>query len=174
MLKRMNPDVFDCVYAIMESSFPDDERRSYDKQKQLLKDPRYNIYVLTDDSADDIKAFITFFKFDAFVFVEHFAVDPLYRNQGIGSVVLQELKNALGCRLCLEVELPETDMAKRRIGFYERNGFYLNNYQYEQPAFSEDKSAIPLLVMSTVNPLNDDEFADIKNTLYREVYHINE
>ena len=52
-------------------------------------------------------------------------------------------------RICLEVELPETEMAARRIGFYERNGFYYNDYFYMQPPIAEGRNAIPLRLMTT-------------------------
>ena len=43
---------------------------------------------------------------------------------------LQELMTQQSKRICLEVELPETELAIRRIRFYERNGLYLNSYDY--------------------------------------------
>lgn len=170
MLQKMNLNDFDKVFAVMESSFPFDEYRSYQGQKQLLNASGYAVYVVAEN--DDIKAFIAIHRLDDFAFIEHFAVNPVYRNQGIGSDMLCELKNMLGCQLCLEVELPETQLAVRRIEFYKRNGFYLNNYPYEQPAFSDDKSPVPLLLMTTMHPLNIDEFLKIKKALYKDVYHM--
>lgn len=170
MLQKMNLNDFDKVFAIMNSSFPCDEYRSYDGQKQLLNNPKYTIYVVAED--DNINAFIAIHRLDNFAFIEHFAVNPIFRNQGIGSKMLCELKSMLGCQLCLEVELPETQLAVRRIEFYKRNGFFLNNYPYEQPAFSDDKSPVPLLLMTTIHPLNDKEFLQIKKNLYKDVYHI--
>ena len=170
MLQKMNPDDFDKVFDIMEQSFPCDEYRSYDEQKQLLNNSEYSVYVVTQ--VDKIKAFISVYLLDDFAFIEHFAVNPVFRNQGIGSDILKELKNMLNCQLCLEVELPETQQAVRRIEFYKRNGFYLNNYPYEQPPFSADKNPVPLLIMTTGMPLSKYEFLQIKKTLYNEVYHI--
>ena len=36
---------FDLVYTLMEKSFPEDERRTYNEQKELLSNPVYKIYV---------------------------------------------------------------------------------------------------------------------------------
>ena len=88
-----------------------------------MESSKYTVYVIPDDESDCIKAFITVWKFEDFAFIEHFAVNPFYRNQGLGSLILHEILNLLQCQICLEVELPKTDFAKRRIGFYERNGF---------------------------------------------------
>ena len=173
MLQRMEMKDFDIVYSLMKNSFLYDEYRSYNEQKELLNNPKYTVYILPNDEGG-IKAFISVFHFDGFAFIEHFAVDPNHRNQGIGSVVLKALKSILRCQICLEVELPETELAKRRISFYERNHFYLNNYPYVQPPFSDDKCSIPLLVMTTDHAISVTEFEQIKTVLFREVYQVHE
>ena len=171
MLQVMRPREFHKIYTLMENSFPYDEYRSYEEQRKLLGNPRYTIYVVRDNEQEDIKAFITVYRFDDFAFVEHFAVNPKFRNQGLGAVVLRELDKMLRCLICLEVEPPETEFAQRRIRFYERNGFYLNRYPYVQPAFSEDRNAIPLYIMTTGQPVSEKDFHYIKSVLYKEVYH---
>lgn len=172
-LQNLRKQDFDLVYAIMEEAFPYDERRTYEEQKQLFSDPRYQIYGLLDDSNGALKAFISFYRLDGFVFAEHFATSSEYRNQGLGGRVLQSLIEILKERICLEVELPETDFSKRRIAFYQRNGFFLNNYPYKQPPISVGKAEIPLLLMTTGGTLTEEEFVQIKDTLYREIYHVN-
>lgn len=173
MMHEMDPKDFDKVYALMEESFPRDERRDYEGQKKLLSNPKYTVFVLPYDEKDQIKAFITVYRFDDFAFAEHFAVDPRSRSQGLGSAILEELKKRLPCRICLEAELPETKIAKRRIGFYERNGFYQNPYPYTQPPYSADRKSVPLRIMTTGRPLSKPEFLHIQSLLYREVYHVN-
>ncbi len=123
-LRVAKTEEFDKIFSILENSFPPDEYRTYEGQKFLWNHPKYTVYVIPDDESDCIKAFITVWKFEDFAFIEHFAVNPFYRNQGLGSLILHEILNLLQCQICLEVELPKTDFAKRRIGFYERNGFF--------------------------------------------------
>ena len=105
-------------------------------------------------------------------FIEHFAVDSKYRNIGLGSRMLQEIMEHLGGRICLEVELPDDDMAKRRIQFYERNGLYYNDYPYIQPAISKGRNPIPLRIMTSGGVVSQDEYQDIRDMLYREVYRV--
>lgn len=169
MLTKLKQKDFDKVFMIMEDSFPKDEYRTYEKQKALLDDERYMIYIIPD--GEEVKAFIAVWQFDEFAFVEHFAVNQTYRNQGLGSIILQELMKKLPCMICLEVELPETDFAKRRIGFYERNGFTLNSYDYVQPAMSEGRNELPLQIMTSGKAVSEEQFEKIRDTLYREVYH---
>ena len=172
MLQRLNINDFDKVFEIMEESFPLEEYRTYEEQKNLLKNPQYRIYVIKDEKDDNVKAFIDAWQFDHFAFIEHFAVNSKYRNQGLGSFILKELFQALPCRICLEVELPNTDLAKRRIEFYKRNGFFMNDYPYMQPSISEGRKPLPLAVMTTQSGISKDLFEEIKKVLYQEVYHV--
>lgn len=163
---------FDEVFSIMEQSFPEDEYRTYGEQKELLFNPHYQIYVLKDLKNNQVKAFITIWKFDDFAFIEHFAVNQNYRNQGLGACMLKEINTLLSCQLCLEVELPETDYAKRRIEFYKRNGFYLNEYPYIQPAISKGKNPLKLFIMTSESHISMDEFERIKTIIYKNVYKV--
>lgn len=161
MLKKT--DDFDSIYKIMEKSFPDDERRPYYEQKELLTDSRYSIH--SEDGG-----FIASWDFDEFVFIEHFAVDENKRNSGLGSKILTEFLNSCQKLVCLEVECPDTGIAKRRIGFYERNGFFLNEYDYFQPPISKGKNIVPLMIMTSKGRVSRETFEKIRDTLYKEVY----
>lgn len=172
MIRKMNEDEFDTIFSIMEESFPIDEYRPYDEQNALLNDTRYNMYVLPDSNNENLKAFIAVWRFENFAFIEHFAVNPIYRNQGLGSLILQEISDLVKCQICLEVELPQTDFARRRIGFYERNGFYLNDYPYIQPPISEGRKPIPLLIMTSGERISEAGFESVKQTVYNEVYKV--
>lgn len=154
---------FDSVYRIMEESFPTDERRPYLEQKSLLLDPRYSIY-------EDNGGFLCVWEFDEFIFIEHFAVDKQKRNSGIGSKLLAEFLENSEKLVCLEVEPPDTEIAKRRIGFYERNGFFLNEYDYFQPPISKGKNIVPLMIMTSGKKIPKGVFDKLRDTLYKEIY----
>lgn len=172
-LRKLAPDDFEQVHDLMGCSFPLVERRHHDAQKALLDHPHYAINALYDDE-NRVRAFMALWEFEPFVFFEHFAVHPDCRNGGIGAGMLRELLSRIPKRVCLEVEPPETELAQRRIRFYERNGLFLNRYPYIQPPLNEESSPIPLMVMSTGSPLSPEEFATVKETLYREVYGLPE
>ena len=93
-------------------------------------------------------AFRAVCEFDAFLFVEHFAVRKSCRNGGLGAVLLTQLTAQSRKPVILEVELPTGELEARRIAFYERNGFVMNPFEYMQPAMGEDRHAIPLRIMS--------------------------
>ncbi len=172
MLDKLNTNDFEKIYRLMEISFPEDEYRSYEEQVELLNNPLYSVYVFYSESRS-IKAFISIWEFEEFAYIEHFAVDPDYRNGGIGAKVLNELSAQIKKMICLEVEPPENEISRGRIGFYQRNNFFLNEYPYMQPPYSKGKKAIPLLVMTTGSKINRLSFEHIKDVLYSEVYKCN-
>lgn len=169
-LKKTGREQFDAVYRIMEQSFPADERRPYSEQEVLLENPHYSLYIYQEQ---DVKAFIAAWEFDDFVYVEHFAVDEKYRNARLGGKMLKEFTEKQNKTVCLEVELPETALAKRRIGFYERNGFFYNDYEYFQPPISEGKKIVPLAIMTSGKHIDYETFNGIRSVLYKEVYNYN-
>jgi GNAT superfamily N-acetyltransferase len=165
----MRQDEHDAVYRLMLESFPRDELRSCEDQRALWDEPRFCPYVVHGEGGEAI-ALMTVWELDDVVFLEHFAVSPALRGGGLGSRLLGELVERYTKPICLEVERPETDVARRRIGFYRRNGFYLNGYDYEQPAYGADRERVPLLIMTTGGEVDRAGFERIRDGLYREVY----
>ena len=171
-LKNVSVSEFEQAFSIMKDSFPEDEYRSYDEQKDLLNNKNYKMYVLVN-TEEEIIAFICLWIFESFAFIEHFAVKEKYRNHGIGTEILHKIDELLDCQICLEVELPETKMAIRRINFYKRNGYYINdNYDYVQPSYSEDKQPVPLMIVTSKGTISEMQFEKIKETLYKDVYNV--
>jgi len=94
----------------------------------------FRILVICDD-AGHYAGFISYWQFDTFAYIEHFAVNPAARGGGIGACALREFRAMSGLPVVLEVERPgSNDMADRRIAFYRRNGFHtIDSYDYMDP-----------------------------------------
>ena len=170
MIQKLQREDYEQVYQILEASFPITERRPYEKQVELLEEPLYQIYVLKDEKENLVQGFMAVWEFETYTFLEHFAVNPAYRNSGFGSVMIKELLELSVNPVFLEVELPDTEMAVRRIGFYERNGLFYNAYPYMQPALTEGCEPIPLRIMTSGNAVEEEQFHEIAELVYREVY----
>ena len=182
MLQRINETDFPEIYRIMQASFSDDEYRPYDEQLALFEEPEYRIYYMPAIGMERVgnhsignftmhaAGFLAVWEFESFTYIEHFAVDPVLRNSGTGSAMLQELVRKYQKQICLEVELPEDELTRRRIGFYERNGFVFNEYPYIQPPISKGKSPVPLRIMTYGEAITRETFEAMKNVLYRSVY----
>ena len=162
---------FPQLYCLMEEAFPQNERRTRQGQETLLDNPAYHVLV---EKAEDgvLRAFLTYWKLDGFIFAEHFAVNSAIRGGGLGSKMLRYFLQQESLPVILEVEHPETEIAARRIGFYERLGFHLNLYDYVQPAMQENTAPLALYLMSYPSPLSEDQYQRCKKEIYQRVYRV--
>ncbi len=118
-------------------AFPPEERRPAEQFPPA--DPAFRFYAVGN------AGLLTVWEFPEFTYVEHFAVFPRMRGRGIGSQALAQLQGPV----ILEVEPPELGKeARRRIAFYERNGFRLLPVRYVQPPYSPQLPAVPLRLMA--------------------------
>lgn len=167
----MNEREFENIFALMEESFPESERRTYAGQKELLADQHYRLLTETDNN-NQIVAFIAAWEFPSFRFIEHFAVDPILRGSGIGGKMLTAYMIESKKPILLEVEYPDTKLAQRRIDFYERLGYHLNSFEYVQPPLHKEQDNLALKIMSYPQLLTNEEFILYRKILYRHVYKI--
>jgi ribosomal protein S18 acetylase RimI-like enzyme len=160
-------------WDIYERSFPDDERRSFSGLCSALKDPNFRFDYHKDfyGNVNGIMASWVLGEND-FKYIEHIAVDSTQRSQGVGSSILRPVLLE-GTPVVLEVEPAElNEDAARRIRFYERLGFHVNEYTYYQPPYDESKSPLLLKVLSFPNPLTPEEFINFKELVYAQVYKV--
>ncbi len=155
--------------ALYESAFPEIERRPTDHEIAMT-DPRFEIRIIRQDDGT-FAGFITLWHFSDFVYVEHFAMLPALRGCGLGSRTLQTLQKESALPIVLEIEMPEDELSRRRMAFYQRNGFSAMPQHYAQPSYAPTLPSLPLLIMTTTNDHSNQFFDTVKNTLYSEVYH---
>ncbi|QUH28770.1 GNAT family N-acetyltransferase [Vallitalea guaymasensis] len=160
---------FDVIWNIYCESFPENERRSLKQQMDIMKEDEYNLYPVKDNNI--IVGFYTTWDLSDFVYIEHLAFDKNSRGKGHGSKTIKKIIDDSN-KIILEVEEPNTQEAKKRIDFYTRLGFKLNNYNYVQPAYDKNKESVPLLIMSYPSQISDTEFNSIKDELYKKVYKV--
>ncbi|QQD84319.1 MULTISPECIES: GNAT family N-acetyltransferase [unclassified Jeotgalicoccus] len=168
MLEKLEDKAFDLVYQLMAESFPESERRTYQGQKDLLKLNNYNILVLKEN--DDILAFYAVWENEKYRFIEHLAVNPNYRSRGLGSKTLQAFHDLDNKPVILEVEAPDDETKKRRVQFYEKNGYYLTDFKYMQPKINKDLDTVELVQMTYPRELSTAELTEAKAWLDRTVY----
>lgn len=156
---------------LLVASFPTDEYRALEEEREYTdsKEIFYNNIILSDGPPIGL---ITYWDFGQFYYVEHFAIDPAQRNGGYGKTVLNKLCEELHRPIILEVETPVEEMAKRRIGFYQRQGFSLWEKEYLQPPYKAGDTYLPMHLMAYGNLECEKAFDEIKNLIYREVYNV--
>ena len=174
MLKLTPIKTTDSVYSFVEQllhdSFPLAERRDDEAQRDNTDhNPRFTCYFISDDELP--VGLITAWNLDGFYYLEHLATTPLIRNRGYGKQIIQQIKDLLPGVIVLEVEHPEDEMSRRRIGFYQRCGFQLCEKEYIQPPYREGEE-VPLFLMYSGTDSIDDAFDTIRQRIYKEVYGV--
>jgi ribosomal protein S18 acetylase RimI-like enzyme len=157
------------LYDLYVRSFPENERRSHEGFVQLFE-KQNSFYCTVLMHENRFVGFLTFWEFNHFVYIEHFAISPQQRGQSLGSSTLKQFMKSISKPIVLEVELPESDTAKRRIRFYECLGFCVCNHSYKQPPYDKNKENVPMLLMCSKKDFLEKNFEETRNTLYKYVY----
>lgn len=152
----------------MVLSFPAEEYRPLEELRLMTdREPAfYNNIVL---HGLEPVGLLTYWDLGCFYYGEHFAIDPGMRNGGYGRAAMEWLC-ARVTPLVLEVEMPEEEMARRRIGFYQRLGFQLWNNDYLQPPYRKGDRSFPLRLMAYGALDSEKDFAHVRRCIYNKVY----
>lgn len=153
---------------LFESAFPEEERPPFSTLDE--RDNRFHFLVATLD--DEPLGILTYWVFDEFAYIEHFAIDSDYRNRGLGKATMLTFMAQHPDQVVLETEMPSTEVADHRLEFYTDLGFTRNPQSYWQPNYHGEGLALQMIVMSKYE-LDDGEFDEIRQVLYREVYRYN-
>lgn len=160
------------LLELMEVSFPENERRERSRQRLLFIHPLYRVATVEEDG--QLLGFLSFWTLKGFTFFEHLAVAPAARNRGIGGRLIDWAQAHLPAPFVLEVELPEEEMSRRRVGFYQRHGLILDGHFYEQMPYRAEDRPLPMRLMSWPLALDDDAFLTCRREIYRYVYEMPE
>lgn len=157
MLRFVNvtEEAFPTVYEKMKAAFPYEERRDYIDQRECLKNNCFNFFELYDNT--EAVGFVALWEYDEFVFLEHIAIDESKRSGGYGSKAIELLKETYKKPIILEAEAPVTQQQIKRIAFYDRLGFKVNDFYYEQPSYHGGEG-VPLKILSYPKLLTVEEF----------------
>ncbi len=152
-------------------AFPRAERRETAEWRQLADERTDGFRLCAIVREEQCVGLLSYWDFSEFIYVEHFATLPEVRQQGIGGKSIETLLRETAPRpVVLEVELPETAEARRRIAFYERNGLKVVAQDYLQPPYRQGDDWFPLLLMATDEAFADKHFERIRQTIYAKVY----
>lgn len=165
-----NKSDLEFIEKLYIESFPRNERRPILEMHHLLKDEsRFNMFLL--ETEDSRIGFVTYWKLDSFIFIDHFAISSEQRNGGYGQKAVQELIKQTSLPLIGEIELPTvSELAARRVKFYEKQGFQIWDLPYEQPPYEEGFNAIPMLTITYRDLDFPSNFETVRDTIYSEVY----
>lgn len=137
---------FQKLMELYQEAFPEEERRDLAQLGAMLQAEQRMSFNAVECNGSLAGLFV-YWDFGTFYYLEHLAVYPDMRNKKIGQQVLDWIKgNLQGLRL-LEVERAETEMAIRRVHYYERNGYRVLDDAYMQPPYRQGGEDYPLWLM---------------------------
>lgn len=167
-MKKVQNENMDDVYRLFEDSFVPAELRPYQAFKDLFQQGAFDLYEY-EENQQMLGAMIVW-EFETFAYIENFAVSLSLRNQGIGTKMLDCIEKKIDKQLVLEVEVPYDDLSHRRIQFYQRNHFVLNDFGYVQPALRENVPDVHLQLMTYPQESTKKELEKMKEQIFRTVY----
>ncbi len=159
------------VESLLHSAFPEDERRDDDEQRRytLDEDKFHTLLVSLDDEPVGL---LTYWQFNGYRYIEHFAVSPQKRCGGLGGRIFTTFLESSNEPAVFEVEPPEmSELAKRRIDFYRRMGLKLWDTDYLQPPYRPGGAPLPLRLMASPT-LPQEKAPEITATIHRHVYNV--
>lgn len=169
-LNISNNEEIDFIKKLYLESFPLSERRDTELMFDLYKrNTTFTILIL--EKENQYVGFFTYWDFNDFIFAEHFAISPDFRNGGFGGKVMKLFIKSITQPIVLEVELPTTILSERRIGFYQRLGFRLwEDIPYQQPPYQVDGKPVPMKLMTYGDIDLNKNLQEVRDSIYSAVY----
>lgn len=169
-IKQSDDKDLQALTLLYREAFPQEERRNEEQLFRLVDEKREMVFNAIE-TGGELAGLFVYWEFGDFYYLEHLAVYPEMRNKKIGQQVLDYVRGHLKGDRFLEVEPPLSDMARRRLNYYQRNGYEVVDKDYEQPSYDGEREGIPLWIMS--NSTNVDvrkAVQKIKEEVYRKNY----
>lgn len=142
----LNSD-YELLYNQLSEEFNVSFLRPYKSQKLAFNHKDYRISYVVGHG------FCLWWNFDAFSFIEYLVVDKNYRNQGVGSILLNAIK---------DVERPiitEIETNNNALIFYKKNGFQECFFDYV-PIQINDTPQLELKLLAYDRELSKEEYGD--------------
>lgn len=159
------------IEKVYMEAFPQSERRPFELMIDFYSDPQKSFVINTIKDEGKPIGLFTYWEFENFVFGEHFAIAPEFRNGGVGAAAMTNFMSSVDKPIIIEVELPTTYIADRRIGFYQRLGFRLwDKLAYQQPPYIEGYNPLAMYLMTWGKIDMNELFPEIKREIYSSVY----
>ncbi len=116
---------------------------------------------------------VWYWQTPGFIYLEHLAVAPARRGQGIGHLALDELCSQ-GIPLVLEIEPVVDEPTERRWYFYRSAGFHQLPFFHLQPLYHRGDAPLPLTLLSYPHAMSEDEVAVYEDFMRHVVGHYTE
>lgn len=170
-LKSKNDNYFEHAMKIYKMSFPIFEQRKIEDQIEVLENEKYNCTVVCEDN--ELVGILFYWEYDNSRYIEHLAITENLRGMNYGSKILTEFCNSDKSTI-LEIDNPIDNISIKRLNFYSKLGFKLQDYIHIHPPYRKEFHGHELKVMSYRNNLSNYEYEKFNTFLKYEVMKYSE
>ena len=160
---------FKTFIELYKTSFPIFEQRTEIQQNYAFSNEHYNLNGYYDN--DDFIGFISYWEFDSYIYIEHFAINTNIRGKGYGSSVLNSFISSTNKVVLLEIDPVIDNISAARLRFYKKCGFFENSYPHKHPAYRNEFHPHDLIILTTQREISKDEYnifnTDLKNIIMK-------
>ena len=164
----MNDD-FNLIWNMLSESFDTTVLREKQLLKQMIAGGQCQ-YFLEKDASQKIDGALLWCDLKDFIFLEYLVVTPEMRGRGIGQKILSNFLNEKNRTVILEVEIPRSKNDRKRIEFYKKLNFHLNEYPYTVPPFHVGDAPLDLMIMSFPKALSEKTFHTTRDVIFESLY----
>jgi len=158
------------LLPLYAEAFPPEERRNTSDLLRMFNQRDMFLSAIVAD--EQVVGLVVLWKFEGFNYLEHLAVLPSRRKQGIGEAVLKELQKE-GAPILLEVEIPHDDDSTKRVIFYHRLGFRALPVYYHQPPYRKGEKVVPMMLFSDKSDWDPEMLQASTELFQNRVYYQN-
>ncbi|MCT4707896.1 GNAT family N-acetyltransferase [Enterobacteriaceae bacterium H16N7] len=143
------------VDALYESAFPLHEKREPQAKASALRNERYVLQAWFD--GEQFIGMIGCWRFSGYTYIEHLAVNGKLRARGYGKRMLSQFLQMHPLTI-LEIDPLTTEIAHKRLHFYQSLGFHENGYEHVHPSYHEGIADHELIVLSYPQQISEEQY----------------
>ena len=144
--------MLDALYA---RAFPWHEQRESEAKRQALSHPRYALEAWFDEGV--FVGLSGCWQFAGYGYIEHLAIDDTLRSRGYGKQLLAQILTRVPLTI-LEIDPLTSEVAHKRLRFYETMGFCANPWAHRHPTYHQGIADHELIVLSYPQPINEAQY----------------
>ncbi|WP_328286197.1 N-acetyltransferase [Clostridium culturomicium] len=112
-------------------------------------------------------------KYAKYTYIEHLAISPNLRGKNYGSKILRDF-----CKdnkdTILEIDNPIDEISIKRLQFYSKTGFKLQDFEHIHPPYRQEYDGHYLKVLSFNRDLSKEEYEEFNTFLKTKVMKYSE